>query len=162
MRKMASAALAAVLALILLASCALVLVPRALGYDCYAVTSGSMGDAYPAGTLLFAKPCPFEEVGIGDVLVFSDGSQTFTHRVVGKDEEKQWVTTKGDANALADPSPTAYTYARGRVAGSIPFAGYLRMLLHSMWGIVLVLLLALAFVIAEIHAGRRRDGHAKT
>ncbi len=82
-----------------------------VGY--WAVTGGrwlivrtpSMGTAAPVGTLLWVEPVATRDIGVGDIISFHPPGRdnvTFSHRVdaIALDGT---ITTKGDANPVADP-----------------------------------------------------------
>ena len=94
-------------------------VPRLLGYELYAIVTGSM---------VYAKQAQPEEIEAGDVIVFyggHDSTTIITHRAVENHREDQELLTKGDANAENDMLPIAYHNLIGRVALSIPLLGFL-------------------------------------
>lgn len=79
-----------------------------MGYRPVVITSGSMGDTAPPGSLIVARPVEAPDVANGDVLVMRRiGEPTITHRVieVTRDGDRAFAVTKGDANASADTSP---------------------------------------------------------
>ncbi len=89
---------------------ALVAVPRLLGYPSMIVAGGSMGEAYPLGSVVVAGWVPSAEVREGDVVVTvpRDTQVPVLHRIVevGFDETgRTLVWTKGDANESADAVP---------------------------------------------------------
>ncbi len=81
----------------------------AAGYRPVVITTGSMGDAAPTGSLIVAGPRAADDIAVGDVVVMRRaGSAPITHRVIElrDDGDGRYALTKGDANA--DPDPTAY------------------------------------------------------
>ncbi|MGV3564082.1 MAG: signal peptidase I [Nocardioides sp.] len=112
-----------------------VLVPRVAGATPYTVLTGSMSPAYPAGTLVVVRPVALADVRVGDVVTYQlrSGEPTVaTHRVVGvgwtADGEKV-LTTRGDANSVADAEPVREVQLRGEVWYSVPWVGRLNILL---------------------------------
>lgn len=112
-----------------------VLVPRVAGATPYTVLTGSMSPAYPAGTLVVVRPVALADVRVGDVVTYQlrSGEPTVaTHRVVGvgwtADGEKV-LTTRGDANSVADAEPVREVQLRGEVWYSLPWVGRLNVLL---------------------------------
>lgn len=76
------------------------------GYRPIVITTGSMGESAPPGSLVVARPDTSVEVG--DVLVMrTDGRATVTHRVVDLAEQPTGMVavTRGDANPDIDPVP---------------------------------------------------------
>lgn len=101
------------------------------------VSSGSMGDAYPSGSLAVIYKVDPAEVKKGDVLnLKGDNGATVLHRVVEveRTDEGTVVRTKGDANESVDEPQLlvgawragAHVPYAGRVAGLFrtPFAGF--------------------------------------
>lgn len=112
-----------------------VLVPRVAGATPYTVLTGSMSPAYPAGTLVVVRPVALEDVRVGDVVTYqlrSGEPAVATHRVVGVGwtaEGEKVLTTRGDANSVADAEPVREVQLRGEVWYSVPWVGRLNVLL---------------------------------
>lgn len=103
-------------------------VPRLLGYELYAIVSGSMEPAIPVGSVVYAKQTSPEDIEAGDVIVFyggHDSTTIITHRTVENHREEQELLTKGDANEGNDMLPIAYHNLIGKVEQSIPLLGFL-------------------------------------
>ena len=91
----------------------------------YAVMSGSMEPAIPAGSLVYVVPCPDPaQILPGDVIAFRAGSATAVHRVVSADRQNRCFRTKGDANTAQDPQPVPYARVLGIVRRHVPGLGY--------------------------------------
>lgn len=128
-----SAARAALLALVVaawLVLAALGLGPRTGSYRTLTVLSGSMDPAIPRGSVAILVPQRPESLGVGQVVTYNaplEGAPVVTHRVLSIDEPGTHpvITTKGDANAAADPwrarveDPVVW-----RARWSIPYLGY--------------------------------------
>lgn len=90
------------------------------------VLSNSMRPTAAAGDLAVTQGVPVGSVRVGDVVAFipPNGTRTVMHRVASLDGDV--ITTKGDANPVADPwrvalaGPTAY-----RLVAVVPFVGWL-------------------------------------
>jgi signal peptidase len=110
MRRIGRRALNVVSVLVLLASLAL-LAPGFFGLQRYVITGGSMSGAFEPGAVVFEREVPVEDLRIGDVITYQpppdSGAQNLvTHRIVeieADPEQGVIFTTKGDANAAADP-----------------------------------------------------------
>lgn len=101
--------------------------PRLMGYQVYAIVSGSMEPSIPTGSLVYAKNAEAEDLAAGDVIVFmggADGTSVITHRVTENHPQDRELITKGDANAANDVTPVPYQRVLGRVAFSAPKLGY--------------------------------------
>lgn len=152
-----------------------VVIPAALGYERYVVTSGSMTGSYDRGSIVYAESVPVASLRVGDVITYrppgSAGAHGLvTHRIVwaGTDPDgRRAFRTKGDANPVADPWRfTLDRPTQARAAFGIPYVGYglsalaireVRMLVIGLPA----LLIALA-VLARLWAGagaelRRRE-----
>jgi signal peptidase len=146
-----------------------------LGFNFFAVTSGSMEPKLPVGSLIYVGSYKLEDLKPGDIITYqktnaeAKSSSIVTHRIasIDKKEDKQQtedngkqsekvtliytIKTKGDANANEDE----YTVAPGEVTGlykwSLPKLGYVSMFAQSPTGFVaLVILPAALLIIWEI------------
>ena len=108
--------------------------PMPFGYGAAVVLSGSMEPVLSVNDLIIAKET--EDYGIGDMIVYQDGTSVILHRVVAMDEEN--VQTKGDANNVAD-APISRSMVKGKVIAYIPGVGYAVEFLKQPVGMVLFL-----------------------
>lgn len=138
--------------------------PRLIGYQPYAVLSGSMEPAYHVGSLIYVKPCGASEVAVGDPItfVFNEDLVVATHRVVRIDEANQQFYTKGDANNAEDGSPVHFNNLIGKLAFSLANLGYVSTFLETTKGkiiaiTVVVALLLLAFLPDIMSIGKKKD-----
>ena len=123
---MVSGALGALLIAAVILVCLPLTAPRLMGYEVYAIVSGSMEPAIPTGSLVYAKDAEPGEIAPGDVIVFrggADGNTVITHRVVENRSGDRAFITKGDANAAEDVTPAPYEHLLGRVYKSVPYLG---------------------------------------
>jgi len=122
------------------------------GRSTFVVAGGSMSPAIGIGSAVIVDPISAGSIAVGDVVSLRSGPERaiFTHRVIriADRDGAIWIETKGDANAMPDPSLTPATEVIGRVGVSIPAAGYLIALLSSPRGIVFVILLGLVLLFA--------------
>jgi signal peptidase len=104
------------------AMAAVLVVPRALGWQGVVVLTGSMEPALHTGGVAFVDRVPPERIGTGDLLTFTrPGSrQQVTHRVIEvvPTSEGPSFRTKGDAN----DAPDGWTVTSGQVVGRVRFA----------------------------------------
>jgi len=107
-----------------------VLAPALIGWERYAIVSGSMTGTYDRGSLVLDEVVPVAELKVGDVITYQPpaGDHPITHRIawIGRDETGRRIyRTKGDANPVADlwtfrlDQPT-----QARVRIGVPYAGY--------------------------------------
>lgn len=110
-------------------------VPRLFGLHPYYVLTDSMKPTFSRGSLVYAKPVAFEDIHVGDILVFENAAykKNFVHRVV-RITNDQWIFTKGDANNVEDPLPAEYSCCRGIVKFHLPVVGFPAQFLHSTAG----------------------------
>lgn len=152
LRWLALAALALVLGLLVL----LVLVPRVMGWVPLTVLSGSMEPAIPAASQVVVDRVEGEEdvaaLEVGDVIVFMPGPDDPTlvmHRVetVDRTGEATVVTTRGDANTVADADAVGAREIRGVVQYHVPWVGHVAQLLDQGQRQVVVVVLAGALLL---------------
>lgn len=116
-------AMVAVLAILFVGS-------RLIGFQAFAVLSGSMEPTYPVGALIYVKEVDYKELESGDVISFMlDENTVATHRIVEvvpdeDDPETLRFRTKGDANDAADGRLVHYKNVIGTPVFSIPALGY--------------------------------------
>ena len=144
--------LSTLLLVVLLLLAALVLVPRAMGYQEMAVLSGSMEPNIHVGSVVFvdddANPA---ELQPGDVVTYYMNEDTFvTHRVQSIDTASQTLVTKGDNNNTED-APITFAQVFGKAAFWIPYLGFLTIYMKTPIGImaitvVIVLIILLNFL----------------
>jgi signal peptidase len=107
-----------------------VLVPALLGFQRYAITSGSMTGTYDRGSLVFDRVVPTASLRAGDVITFQPPGHAglVTHRIasVRTVHGQRVFTTKGDANRAADAwgAISLANAKQARVAFHVPYVGY--------------------------------------
>ena len=127
-------------------------VPKMLGYDEYAVLSGSMEPGIPVGSIVYDKNFAASEAREGAVVTYQLPAGTLvTHRIISVDKEEQTVITQGDANNIADTAPVAWQQIVGVYAFHIPYLGYISIYAKTPLGIavvcgVLIVLILLNFI----------------
>ena len=104
---------------------------RLIGFQVFAVLSGSMEPTYHVGSLIYVKDVDYTQLEAGDVITFMlDEDTVATHRIaeVVPDETDSSVLrfrTKGDANEAVDGSLVHYKNVVGTPVFTIPKLGYL-------------------------------------
>lgn len=116
------------------------------------VLSGSMLPTVSPGDLAITQGVPAGSVQVGDVIVFAppDGTQPVLHRVASREGDA--LTTKGDANSVADPWRITLAGSTGyRLVFVVPFLGWLTQLR----GIALIAagLIVALLILLEIRKG---------
>ena len=105
-------------------------VPALLGWQRYAIVSGSMSGTYDRGSLVYDDVVPVGRLRVGDFITYRPptADHLITHRIawIGRARDgARLFRTRGDANPVADP----WTFrldrpAQARVRFGIPYAGY--------------------------------------
>ena len=98
-----------------------------LGYTAFEVVTGSMSGTIEVGDLIIVKVT--NDVKINDIIVYKDGSNFITHRVI--DEKGTEIITKGDANNSQDV-PINASQVFGRVELTIPKVGIWKKVLTTL------------------------------
>lgn len=125
-----------ILIIVLLLIAGVLFVPKFIGYESFAVVSGSMEPKLPIGSVVFTKEVAFDDLKEGDIISFRLNAQDkATHRIVAVDKEKMQFTTKGDANNVEDKNPVAYNNVIGKVDFVIPLLGFISVYMKTPLGI---------------------------
>jgi signal peptidase I len=131
------------------------------------VQSGSMEPSIMTGAVVLILPkTSYAE---GDVITFADENANIptTHRIVKSYTEngQTMFVTKGDANEEEDMLPVPQSAVVGRVAFSVPYAGYVIDFARQPEGFSLLIVMpALLIILGELDKirkeiwGRRREG----
>jgi signal peptidase len=122
----------------------------ATGHPVLIIRSGSMVPTIPIGAAVVLSPGA-GDLQPGDVVAMRlDNGAVFTHRItrLASLGGVSYIETKGDANRDVDPALTPLDHVIGRVAMSLPIAGFLIAGLSTPTGIASVLLAALALLVA--------------
>ena len=115
--------------------------PMPFGYGSAVVLSGSMEPELSKGDLIIVKESG--SYGAGDVVVYQENNILIVHRIISVEEDQ--ITTKGDANPVAD-EPVKASAVRGEVVASIPFVGTFVNLLKTPFGTVYIIIAAILLV----------------
>jgi len=158
--------IASVLALVVLAR----VIPAALGGTTFVVGGPSMEPTIPVGSAVYAAPVKASDLRTGDVVSLQVGPMhaVFTHRVVRLVTlpDGRYLETKGDANDHPDPAVVPVSDVVGRVAISVPYAGYGIAVLSTIQGVAFVVMLGLTLLVAawllETFEDERRTATART
>ncbi len=105
------------------AAAALMAAPQAFGWKALTVLTGSMAPALPVGSVVYAAPADPAQLEEGDIVVFTRGGETVTHRVESNHTVEGELITKGDANAEPDLAPVPYSAVQGKVVIDAPWLG---------------------------------------
>lgn len=124
----------------------------------YVVASGSMVPVLQVYDVLIVQGhVPFEDVEVGDIIVFNRPSghdRVIVHRVVSIiDDEPKTIRTKGDANPASIPGtdfPITKEEYIGKVAYVIPQIGYVTQLLKPPINYVIIVIVIGIMVVKQL------------
>ena len=138
------------LAVALFSTCLGLIAVRTLGMGTFVVTGSSMEPVISKGALVIVEPVSPTAVSRGNVITFEHYGQMTTHRVIAVDTSNATsptFTTKGDANAVADPEPVHFPGQVGVYRASIPVLGYVIVYAQAYWRLALTAVAALVFLL---------------
>jgi signal peptidase I len=130
-------------------------VPSFFGYSFLNVSTGSMADVYPVGTVVITKKTDIDDLQPCDVISFYSEDPAIkgipnTHRIesIGTDANgRKYIITKGDSNDVQDSYPVYEDALIGKVRGSIKFAGKILNVISNRYFFFLFLIIPLAVMI---------------
>ena len=136
--------------------------PTVLGVAPMVVLSGSMSgtaeDHIEVGDLIFTRQADLDQLKVGDVVAFMDGSIVVTHRIVSISADRSEFVTKGDANNTED-EPISADQIIGQYSGRIPKVGDFALFLQKPLGMaVFIGIPVCAFIIYDIIHRQRSSG----
>ena len=103
------------------------IIAQLFGIHRYLVVSGSMEPSLYAGDIVFVNTnIDFEDVEIGDVIIFKHRGMNIIHRVIETTtiNEKTYFKTKGDANKFDDGFVVSTENFSGKALFHIDKIGY--------------------------------------
>ncbi|MFI3227997.1 MAG: signal peptidase I [Clostridia bacterium] len=100
---------------------------RAVGFQPYAVLTGSMAPKYPVGSFVYVREIEAEKIEIGDAITFyiNDKENIVTHQVIDIESDPIAFETKGIANDVSDANAVEVDNLIGKVYFCVPYMGYL-------------------------------------
>ena len=130
----------------------------------YVVASGSMIPVLEVYDVLIVQGHdPFEEVEIGDIIVFnrpSDHNRVIVHRVVSIiDENPKTIRTQGDANPASIPGtdfPISEEEYIGKVVYTLPQVGYITQLLKPPTNYIIIAIVIGVMIIKQM-MGKKKE-----
>ncbi|MEG0663551.1 MAG: signal peptidase I [Clostridia bacterium] len=138
---------------LVIAETVLIIIPKFMGYEVFAVSSKSMEKEILFGSLVITKKIDsFDLIKENDIITFTnkEKSDYFTHRVIKLDEKNDIIYTKGDNNDYIDPSPTNFQYVSGKVEWIIPFLGYVKLFFSSIYSLIISAVIILIYIIFNV------------
>lgn len=127
--------------------------PMPLGIGASVVLSGSMEPSLSVGDLLIVVPT--DELGVGDVVVYTSSGAAIVHRIIEIDTESGTAVTRGDANNASD-DPIPLTAIKGKVVYAIPLLGYAVEAIKTPVATVALIALAIWLMEASFRQDRAR------
>ena len=124
------------------------------GYTFFEVATGSMSGTIEIGDVVIVKIT--KDVNQGEVIVYKEGDNFITHRLVEKDGDH--LVAKGDANNSED-KPITEDQILGRVIYILPKLGVWRKIFLSpeIIGLILLLLFLLGVVVQFVSKNDKAD-----
>jgi signal peptidase len=137
---------------VILVACALavVVLPKAAGYEWRTVVTGSMRPVLQPGDVVLISPIS-EDIEVGDVVAFPDPTQLdrdILHRVTQVTQNGALVT-KGDANDVVDPWQIDSSEVIGAQALALPKLGFVIEAASTKAGILFLLVLPAVVIFAN-------------
>jgi signal peptidase I len=131
----------------------------------YVVASGSMIPVLEVYDVLIVQGHdPFEEVEIGDIIVFnrpSDHNRVIVHRVVSIiDENPKTIRTQGDANPASIPGtdfPISEEEYIGKVVYTLPQVGYITQLLKPPTNYIIIAIVIGVMIIKQMMGKKKNE-----
>jgi signal peptidase len=141
------------LAVALFFTCMSLVAIRMLGMGTFVVTGSSMEPTIHKGAVVLVEPISPSLITRGDIITFDHYGQMTTHRVIAIDASNAaspTFTTKGDANAVADPEPVHFPGQVGIYRTSVPLLGYAIVYAQAYWRIALTAVAAVVFLFSAL------------
>lgn len=124
--------------------------PMPFGYGMTVVLSGSMENRLSADDLVIIKAT--DDFKVNDIVLYQDGDSLVIHRIIEIDGDT--VTTKGDANNIAD-EPIQKSQIKGVLVYDIAGLGAVVNILKQ--PVVIILILVAAFLLTEFSYRKEKD-----
>ena len=144
---------------LIFAAGALLIVLRICGISVFFIQTGSMGEAYPVGSMIFVQSTEPAEIEAGDVITFAadENLTVVTHRVVKRNDEKRYFITCGDMNNTND-APVAFENVAGKVVYKIENIGYVINMINrpaGKWVLIAALAGLMILMIVQLYKDNR-------
>ena len=126
------------------------------GYSLFEVATGSMSPTIEVGDVVITKLT--KEVNANDIIVYMDGKNIITHRLIEKNGNK--IITRGDANNSED-KPIEEKMIIGEVVKIIPQLGTWQQILSSPEILVLIIILILILSVIYAYTSKSEEKNDK-
>lgn len=136
------------------------------GIQLHTVTTGSMRPGIKPGAVIVTNTVPMGSLKTHEVIIYFENQikQVVSHRIVSIVDKgtKLSIVTKGDANALPDPSILVdKTIKVDKVVAVIPNAGFFVAALHSTAGrfatLLVLLLMPVSLFLEKRYARKKKN-----
>lgn len=132
------------------------------GIYMFNIISESMEPEFFKDDLVIVKKCNESELQIGDIITFTQGDRTISHRIIDitKDEDSTKFITKGDNNDLPDEDFVTPENIYGKVLFSVKKVGKLVNYVQNVSGlisvIIFIIILYILISLNEKHKDTRK------
>ena len=126
------------------------------GYSLFEVATGSMKPTIQIGDVVIVKIT--KDVNENDIIVYIDGDDIITHRLVEKSEDN--IVTRGDANNSED-KPIKENMIIGQVIKIVPQLGTWQNILSSPEVLALIIVLIIILSIIYIYTSKSEEEDEK-
>ncbi len=126
------------------------------GYSLFEVATGSMSPTIEIGDVVIVKIT--KEVNVNDIIVYIDGENIITHRLIEKQQEN--MITRGDANNSED-KPIENNMVIGQVIKIIPQLGTWQDILSSPEVLLLIVILIVILSIIYVYTSKSEEKNDK-
>ena len=126
------------------------------GYSLFEVATGSMKPTIQIGDVVIVKIT--KDVNKNDIIVYIDGDDIITHRLVEKSENN--IVTRGDANNSED-KPIQENMIIGQVIKIVPQLGTWQNILSSPEVLALIIVLIIILSILYIYTSKSEEEDEK-
>ena len=126
------------------------------GYSLFEVATGSMKPTIQIGDVVIVKIT--KDVNENDIIVYVDGDDIITHRLVEKSENN--IVTRGDANNSED-KPIQENMIIGQVIKIVPQLGTWQNILSSPEVLALIIMLIIILSIIYIYTSKSEEEDEK-
>ena len=130
-------------------------IPKLFGLQEYNVISGSMEPTISVGSIVYVKGQNWNQLSEGDIIAFESGASVVTHRIKEMHNDTMTITTKGDANNVADFNDIDFSNVIGRVVAHFPVFGLIAAWLSETVGKIVAAMVLIVGAILSFVADKK-------
>ena len=130
-------------------------IPKLFGLQEYNVISGSMEPTISVGSIVYVKGQNWNQLSEGDIIAFESGASVVTHRIKEMHNDTMTITTKGDANNVADFNDVDFSNVIGRVVAHFPVFGLIAAWLSETVGKIVAAMVLIVGAILSFVADKK-------